>query len=111
MTNTFKYPPSAANGKLLLSSDANREAIFSAIQTKNGERVYRAGYGNDLDELRTIPDLSEVILRLEDDVNDSLGDYQPLAISINGSPSEDGQIDLYLLYEDDQESNTLEIRF
>ncbi len=111
MTKTFKYPPSAANGKLLLSSDANREAIFSAIQTKNGERVYRAGYGNDLDELRTISDLTEVITRMEADVYDSLGDYQPLAISIEGNPSEDGQINLYLLYEDNEQQGNIEIRF
>lgn len=107
---TFKYPPSAANGKLLLSQDANREAIMSAVQTKHGERVFRAGYGNGVDELRTISDLSELMQQLEDDVYESVADYQPLAIAVNGSPSDDGQIDLYLVYEDENQVSSLSIK-
>jgi hypothetical protein len=107
---TIKYPLQAANGKLLLSDNANVEAITQVIQTKQGERVLRNTYGTDLNELDTIGDLSTVLGSLSRSIAAGTTEYLPLAIGLEGSVTDEGIVNVYVEYQDDQELNTLTVQ-
>lgn len=112
MTTTFKYPPEAANGKLLVSegTEATKEAIVQAVQTKYGERVFRSSYGNDIDEFTVIQDLEETLGELRTAIADSTAEYRPLSLSVTGEIGDDGRLDVLILFDDESRVQTLTIR-
>jgi phage baseplate assembly protein W len=99
---TFKYPVQAANGGLVLSDNYVGEAIISAIQTKQGERVFRNRYGNSVEELSVTNDLSSTLAQMTEAVIDSTSEYQPLSLSISGYIGDDGLTIIDVEYSDDQ---------
>lgn len=107
--STFKYPPEAANGKLLTSEDAEatKEAIMQAVQTKYGERVFRSSYGNDIDEFLVIQDLEAVLSELKDSIAESTEDYRPLFLAVTGDIKDDGRVDVLIQFEDNRVLQTI----
>lgn len=90
---TIKYPLSvSATGDLLLSDNdrAAPEAILSSLNTRTGERVYRPSYGNSIDELATISDLSRVLGGIEDAIGRDCSEYVPLTVAVEGEINDDG---------------------
>ena len=106
---TFKYPPEAANGKLVLSDRASSEAIISAIQTRHGERVLRNTYGNNLDEFVSINDLSSILAELHESIINSTRDYRQMSLAVGGFIDDDGHTRITVEYDDDQRNNTLTV--
>lgn len=106
----FKYPPQAANGKLLLSEDYTKEAIVQAIQTRHGERVLRNRYGNDLDEFSLVSDISTVLAELEESIIDSTYEYLPLSLAISGEVNDDGTMSVDIEFDDDQRTQNISLR-
>jgi phage baseplate assembly protein W len=106
---TFKYPIQAANGSLVLSDRYVGEAIISAIQTKQGERVFRNRYGNSVEELSTTNDLSSVLAQMNVAVMDSTSEYQPLSLSLSGYIDDSGQTVIDVEYSDDQQQENVNL--
>lgn len=106
---TIKYPVEVANGKLLLSDNANVEAIIHVLQTRQGERIMRYTYGTETNELDTIPSLSKLLGDIELAVIAGTQEYLPLAVGIEGSLGDEGIVTLYVNYQDREELNTLTV--
>lgn len=108
--SSFKYPPTAANGKLVLSDNGTKEAIIQAIQTRYGERVLRNRYGSDLDEFLVVSDLTAVLLDLEQAIIDSTQEYLPISLGISVEISDDGTISVYIEFDDDERTQTISLK-
>ena len=107
---TFKYPPQAANGKLILSDNATAEAISSAIQTRYGERVLRNTYGNNLDEFVVTSDLSAMLAEMQEAIIASTIAYRPLSLAVSGFIDNEGHTNITVNYDDDERTNTLTVK-
>lgn len=106
---SFKYPPQAANGKLVVSdtADATKEAILQAVQTKYGERVFRSSYGNGVDEFTVVADLQATLDDLQQAIVDSTADYRPLFLNVTGEIRDDGRINILIEFDDETRIQTL----
>lgn len=108
--SSFKYPPQAANGKLVISNNATAEAISQAVQTRYGERVLRNKYGNDLDEFMVFTDLSTILQNLQEAIVDSTQEYRPISLALTGSIGDNGVISVNIEYDDDERTRTINIQ-
>ena len=107
---TLKYPPQAANGKLMLSDNDTAEAILSAIQTRYGERVFRNTYGNDLDVFVVTGDIASLLVELREAIIASTIDYLPLSLAVSGYLDENGNTIITVDYDDDERTKTITVK-
>ena len=107
--STFKYPPQAANGKLLLSENYTKEAIIQAVQTRYGERVFRNRYGNDIDEFSIVRDLSSLLLDLEEAIINSTQEYRPISFSLTGDISTEGVVSVHIEYDNEERTQNITV--
>jgi hypothetical protein len=100
---SLRYPLAVLNGSLVYQLEENvvKEAILSALFTYQNERVLNPGYGSDPGVFKLLPELGDVLVELEGRVSESLSEYGDVTLTFYGSMSEEGLLDLSVLYTTD----------
>lgn len=100
--STLRYPLKVHQGTLMLTDDyptVVADAIVSCIQTWQGERVWVPGYGRDVDILRTVSNIPDVLGQLRASLDTGLTEYQDVSYSLASSlPDGSGQLTVYVEY-------------
>lgn len=98
----LRYPLRVVNGTLIGSGDEDRlykDAVMSAIQTHQGERVLRPPYGVGLEPFSRTSVTGDLENQLRVDLNACMVDYEDRSIALQTSIREGG-VDIELLYWD-----------
>lgn len=107
---TIAYPLQIENGTLKLSRgyECDRDAIFSVLQTKVGERIERPSYGTPDYVFSAVGSVQPVLGRIEAALTDQIPAL--LAIDVSGSINDAGLLDMAIEYSSQEGADTLGLR-
>lgn len=109
----FSYPLSLYGGSLVLENKFSklvRNAILSGLYTTIEERVMRPEYGLDPQEFQSVSNIVDILATLRGAIDVALEDYADVSFDLRGSVSEDGRIDVVVVYQcPDEAPNRIEV--
>jgi uncharacterized protein len=99
MRTTYAYPLRVdANGRLVLShdEDCDRDAIFSVLETRPGERIERPRYGTPDFVFESVARSVTIPGQIEAALTDQIGTVQQFEVS--GEIADEGTLDLTIAW-------------
>lgn len=108
------YPLRLSGGNLETTknyADLVRNAIYSGLQTKLDERVFRPTYGLDPQEFQIVHSVVIVLGIVRQTIVDALEGYPDVTFEAKAAIADDGLMDILVIYIcPDEAPRTLEIR-
>jgi phage baseplate assembly protein W len=109
MRQGLKYPITAKDGKLVLSSGdrLNTEAIFSVLETRPTERVERPSYGTPDFVFASVANVNAIPSRIEASLVDQIAEISQVEVTGNVITNE--RLNISITYQSEEKKQELKL--
>lgn len=100
--SSLKYPLAISDGSVTLTDNYAlivQGAIMSALVTELEERAYRPDYGLPRLEFESVSNLTEIMSICRQTIAEGLVNYPDVSYELRAALTDDGLLDLSILYE------------